>query len=272
MQKVIELYRQVRKKLQDAGIEEAEAEARLIVADALDISLGDVFLKADMETDYDPGGILEKRIAGMPLAYAMQKKYFMGFPFYVDQSVLIPRLDTEVLADEAVRLARENGYEAALDLCCGSGCVGIALAKLAGIRVLGSDISEAAVRIAKKNANDLKAGKYRAQISDLFEGLKGRWDMIVCNPPYITDSEYEDLDREVRDFEPRLALVGNLDFYEKIAAQASAYMNRGAALVFEIGCSQKQEVEAILKKNNFQNIRCRCDLAGRHRVIVCTTN
>ena len=81
MQKVIELYRQVRKKLQDAGIEEAEAEARLIVADALDISLGDVFLKADMETDFDPGGILEKRIVGMPLAYAMQKKYFMGFPF-----------------------------------------------------------------------------------------------------------------------------------------------------------------------------------------------
>ena len=190
----------------------------------------------------------------------------------MDESVLIPRLDTEILADEAANLARENGYEAALDLCCGSGCVGITLAKLAGIHVLGSDISEAAVRIANKNANNLKAGNYRAQKSDLFEDLKGKWDMIVCNPPYITDSEYATLDRQVRDYEPRLALVGNLDFYEKISAQASAYMNSGAALVFEIGCSQKQDVEAILKKNNFQNIRCRCDLAGRHRVIVCTTN
>lgn len=269
---MIELYRGVKKTLQNAGIEESDAEARLIVADGLGIALGDIFLKADMETDYDPDGILEKRSAGLPLAYAMQKKYFMGFPFYVDESVLIPRQDTEILADEAIQLIRANGYQSALDLCCGSGCIGISLAKLSGIRVLGSDISNAAVCVANKNAKLLGTENYRAVDSDLFDGIESKWDIIVCNPPYITDKEYDTLDRQVRDFEPRLALVGNLDFYEKIAARAAAYLNRGGALAFEIGCSQKTEVEAILLKNNFQNIRCRRDLAGRHRVMICTTN
>lgn len=271
MHKVIELYRGVRKTLRDAGIEEADAEARLIVADGLGISLGELFLKADMETDFDPGGILEKRSAGMPLAYAMRKKYFMGFPFYVDESVLIPRQDTEILTDEALRIIRESGCKNALDLCCGSGCVGIALEKLSGIRVLGADISAEAVRVANKNAKLLGA-EYRAVESDLFERIPQGWDIIVCNPPYITDEEYDTLDKEVRDFEPRLALVGNLLFYEKIAARAAAYLNRGGALALEIGCSQKNDVEAILKDNNYQNIKCLRDLAGRHRVMVCTTN
>ena len=272
MQKVIELYRHVKAALTKAGIEEADAEARLIVSDGLGITFGDLFLKADMETGYDPGFILEKRVTGMPLAYAMHKKYFMGFPFYVDESVLIPRQDTEILTDEALRLIRANGYGTALDLCCGSGCVGISLEKLSGVRVLGSDISQAAVEIADKNAKQLGAQKYSAINSDLFERVEGKWDIIVCNPPYITDEEYLELEKQVRDFEPRLALVGNLEFYEKIAARAAAYLNRDGALAFEIGCGQKTGVEAILEKNNFQNIRCLCDLAGRHRVIVCTTN
>lgn len=272
MQKVIELYRSVKMTLKSAGIEEADAEARLIVADGLGITLGELFLKADMGTGYDPGGILEKRAAGMPLAYAMHKKYFMGFPFYVNESVLIPRQDTEILADEAIQLIRANGYKTALDLCCGSGCVGISLEKLSGIRVLGLDISKAAVDVANKNAKLLGAEKYSALESDLFEQIQDKRDIIVCNPPYISAEEYGALDAQVRDFEPRLALVGNLEFYEKIAARAATYLNRGGAMAFEIGCSQKTEVEAILQKNNFQNIRCRCDLADRHRVIVCTTN
>jgi release factor glutamine methyltransferase len=272
MQKVIELYRHVKNTLAGAGIEEADAEARLIVADGLDMTLGEIFLKGDIKTAYDPGRILEKRIAGMPLAYAMQKKYFMGFPFYVDESVLIPRQDTEILADEALSLIREKGYGSALDLCCGSGCVGIAVERISGIRVLGSDISEEAVYVANKNAKLLGTENYRAIVSDLFQNIDSKWDMIVCNPPYVTEDEYDALDKQVRDCEPRLALVGNLYFYEKIAADAAAYLNRGGALAFEIGCSQRNDVWAILQKNNFENIRCRRDLAGRHRVMVCTIN
>ena len=105
--------------------------------------------------------------------------------------------------------------------------MGISLEKLSGIRVLGSDISKAAVDVANKNAKLLGTEKYSALESDLFEQIEGKRDIIVCNPPYISAEEYGALDAQVRDFEPRLALVGNLEFYEKIAARAAAYLNRG---------------------------------------------
>ena len=270
--KVIDLYRETKKKLEIAGIEEADAEARLIVAEGLGVGLGELFLQGDRETEYDPAEILAKRTSGMPLAYAMRRKYFMGFPFYVDENVLIPRQDTEIVADEALGLIRKNKYATVLDLCCGSGCIGIALKKLAGVRALGCDISPEAVQIANRNAKTLAAEGYRAIQSDLCENINETFELIVCNPPYITDEEFEALDEQVRDWEPKGALVGNLDFYIKIAAQAGAYLHPGGALVFEIGYSQKNAVHDILKQNNYQNIRCRKDLAGRDRVMVCTIN
>jgi len=270
--KVIELYRQIRGQLELAGFDEADAEARLIVADGTGLTLEELFIKAGMETDYNPTEILKKRLTGMPLAYAMQKKYFMGFPFYVDSNVLIPRQETEIIADEALQLIGQNGYQTVLDLCCGSGCIGISMEKAAGVHVLGLDVSREAVAIANKNAELLGAADYRAVVSDLFANCTGPFDMIVCNPPYITDTEYETLEKQVRDFEPKIALVGNLSFYRKIAAQAGAYLNAGGALAFEIGSAQANEVEAILQNNEYKNIRCRKDLAGRDRVVICTIN
>lgn len=270
--KVIALYREIKKTLADAGIQEADAEARLIVADGLGVSLGDVFLRADEETEYNPDQILQKRLAGMPLAYAMRIKYFMGMPFSVDESVLIPRQDTEILADEALRLIGKNGFKSVLDLCCGSGCIGIALQRLSGVRVLGADISGAAVRLANRNANQLGAAGFHAVASDLFEKITEPFDMIVCNPPYVTEQEYTTLERQVREFEPKAALVGGLLFYEKIAAQAAGYMRKNGALALEIGCSQKMDVEKILQKNGYTNIYGRKDLAGRDRILVCMTS
>ncbi len=268
--KVLDLYRQTKKALESLGIEEADAEARLIVADGLNIGLGDIFLQGGRETNFDPAEILAKRAVGMPLGYAMRKKYFMGFPFYVDQNVLIPRLDTEIIVDEALRLIQGYGYKTALDLCCGSGCIGIVMERLAGLRVLGSDISLEAVRIANQNAEALGTVRYRAIQSDLFEGIKETFELIVCNPPYITEGEYGNLDAQVRDWEPKGALVGGLAFYENIAPRARGFLRAGGALAFEIGCGQKSAVETILKKNYYKNIRCIKDLAGRDRVIVCT--
>ena len=272
MRRIIDLYRQIKDALQSAGIEEADAEARLIAAEGLQISLGELFLKADMQTEYDPAEILRKRISGMPIAYAMNKKYFMGFPFYVDGRVLIPRQDTETVVDTALLLIKQNGYKTVLDLCCGSGCMGIAIAKLAGVRALGSDISPGAAEVANKNAEALQANTFRAVAGDLFENIDGKFDMIVCNPPYITDAEYQTLEKQVREFEPEMALLGNLSFYEKIAGLAAGFMNKGGALVFEIGSRQKNDVEAILLKNHFKNICCQKDLAGRDRALTCTIN
>jgi len=272
MPTVLQQYRHIKNTLAGAGFEEAEAEARLIVADALGLSLGDIFLRADAEADFDPSAILEERLMGMPLAYAMRKKYFMGFPFYVDENVLIPRQDTEVTVQAALALIAEKGYRSVLDLCCGSGCIGISVEKLSGARVLGTDVSAQAVRIARRNAALLGAENFSAQGSDLFSGITGAFDLIVSNPPYVTEEEYGALEPQVKDFEPKGALVGGLDFFRRIAEQAPGYLQPGGALVLEAGSGQEKEVEAILKKNGYTDIQSKKDLAGRHRVTVCTIN
>jgi release factor glutamine methyltransferase len=272
MPTVLQWYRKIRKTLADAGLSEADAEARLIVADALGLSLGEIFLKADGEADFDPSGILQKRLSGMPLAYAMNRKYFMGFPFYVDESVLIPRQDTETTVEAALALITEKGYDTVLDLCCGSGCIGISIAKLTPARVLGVDISAAAVRVADKNAGLLSARNFHARASDLFSDVDAKFGLIICNPPYVTEAEYETLESQVKDFEPKDALVGGLDFYEKIAAKAGEYLNPGGALVLETGSGQKDAVRAILIQNGYEHIKNYKDIAGRHRVVVCTIN
>ncbi len=269
---VIERYREIKKILAEANFPEADAEARLIVADAAGLSLGEIFLDAQRQVDFDVSAILEKRLSGMPLAYAMNKKYFMGFPFYVDESVLIPRQDTEVVAARALAIIKEKGYDTVLDLCCGSGCIGISIAKLSLAQVIGSDLSADAVAVANKNAKNLSADSFRAVQGDLFSCIFATFDMIVSNPPYVTDAEYELLENQVRGYEPKGALVGGLRFYEMIAAQAAAHLNPDGTLIFEIGANQKDAVFEILKKNGFFNIACYKDIAGRHRVMVCTTN
>jgi release factor glutamine methyltransferase len=272
MPTILKQYREIKKALQVAGFPEADAEARLIVADALGISLGDIFLTADSEADFDSSAVLQKRLSGMPLAYAMNKRYFMGFPFYVDENVLIPRQDTEVTVQTAIHLIAEKGYETVLDLCCGSGCIGISAAKLTGAHVLGTDIRAEAVRIANSNAKSLSVKNYRAHKSDLFSHIDETFDLIVSNPPYVTEAEYETLEPQVRDFEPRGALVGGLGFYERIAAQAAGHLNPGGSMVLETGAGQKDAVRAILEQNGFKNIESIKDIAGRHRVIVCMTS
>lgn len=269
---VIEQYRKIKKILDAAGFPEADAEARLIVADALGLSLGEIFLKADREADFDPSPILGKRLSGMPLAYAMNKKYFMGLPFYVDESVLIPRQDTETTVEAALALTAEKGYDTVLDLCCGSGCIGISIAKLTCARVLGADVSAEAVRVANKNAELLSAQSFHARESDLFSAVDAKFGLIVCNPPYVTEEEYETLEPQVKDFEPRDALAGGLDFYRRIAAQAAGYLDPGGGLVLETGSGQRDAVWDILVKNGFKDIVSREDIAGRHRVIICTIN
>lgn len=272
MPTVLQQYRDIKKAFLNAGFPEAEAEARLIVADALGISLGDVFLKGDEEAEFDPSDVLKKRLSGMPLAYAMRRKYFMGFPFYVDENVLIPRQDTEAAVETAIRLITEKGYKHVLDLCCGSGCIGISAALLTGARVLGSDISAKAVRIANQNAKSLSAEHFRAARSDLFSCIHATFDLIVSNPPYVTEEEYKTLEIQVKDYEPKSALVGGVRFYREIAAQAAGHLNPGGALVLETGDTQWDAVRAILEINGYKNIKSIKDIAGRHRVIECTTS
>jgi len=257
-----------------AGTGEGEAEAKTIMAHVYRASFSDLFLRfqelCDSESEID--GLVGKRMSGMPLAYAMNSKQFYGYNFYVDKNVLIPRLDSECVASHAVDIINVMGYSSALDLCCGSGCLGITLLKESGIKnVIFSDISKEAVDVARRNAEELGvSSKSVFVVGDLFENIEGRLDIIICNPPYVSPNEYEALEPQVRDYEPRGALLageGGYAFYERIIKECGAHLEDGGTVVFETGCAQAGRVSDLLNDAGFVNIVCGQDLAGRPRFV-----
>ena len=207
--------------------------------------------------------------SGKPMAYALKQEYFYGEKFYVDERVLIPRYDTERSVDCIKALA--PNAERILEIGTGSGCVAITLARLfPESQVHAVDISADALDVAKLNANNHGVENVCFIESDLFTKVRGTYDIIYSNPPYITAEEIEGLDKSVADYEPEVALNGGedgLDFYRKITAEAPKYLNRGGYLVFEIGAKQKKDVEKLLHEHHFSAIGCEKDFNGLDRVV-----
>ena len=207
--------------------------------------------------------LIERRLSGEPLQYVLGEWEFYGLPFYVDETVLIPRPDTERLVETALLLLSEDRREV-LDLCCGSGCIGIALAALGGAHVTAADISADALSMTERNARRNGVSLKTVQ-SDLFDSVEGTFDLIVSNPPYLSQTEMEAMDAELS-FEPALALYGGedgLDYYRRIARDYRRYLKPGGAMLLEIGYTQREAVEAL-----FANSECIEDYGGRPRVIV----
>ena len=194
-----------------------------------------------LHTAYRQG--LEQRGTHVPLQYITGEQEFMGIPFFVNKKVLIPRQDTEILVEEVMKAARPGMK--LLDMCTGSGCIAISLVKLVpGMKAVASDLSGEALETAGENARRQEAEITFVQ-GNLFESVKGQFDIIVSNPPYIPSAEIEELMEEVRLFEPRTALDGREDglyFYRKITEESSGYLKEGGWLMFEIGCSQGEQV------------------------------
>ncbi|WP_066646119.1 peptide chain release factor N(5)-glutamine methyltransferase [Christensenella timonensis] len=269
-----EVYKRTKKTLAEAGFSEAEAEAKVLLAHVYggDFSQLHVRFFDECPCEETVEALLAERLKGKPVAYVTGEKYFYGRPFSVDRRVLIPRFDTECVVEEALLLACENGYRTALDLCCGSGIIGITLAcEGAFARVYLSDISEDALAVAKQNKEALAAGKdIRFWQGDLFAPVTEKTDLIACNPPYISDGDYRGLEAQVREYEPRLALWADDDgyaFYGRFARQAPQYLNAGGAVVLEIGDTQAERVCALLKENGFVKIKTGYDLSGRPRFV-----
>jgi len=207
--------------------------------------------------------LIERRLSGEPLQYVLGEWEFYGLPFFVDHNVLIPRPDTEILVETAVKLLKDDRRDV-LDLCCGSGCIGIALAACASARVTATDLSADALALTRRNA-ERNGVSIRTVESDLFEAVEGTFDLIVSNPPYLSKAEMDARDAALR-FEPALALYGGedgLDFYRRIAAAYRRYLRPGGALLLEIGMTQKETVKAL-----FEPSECIDDYGGRPRVIV----
>lgn len=213
-------------------------------------------------------GLLDERGNHRPLQYITGEQEFMGILFFVNDKVLIPRQDTELLAEEARR--RLSPGDSLLDVCTGSGCLAVSLMKLVpGIRGTACDISAEALSVAWENARRQQVDVEFRQ-GDLFSPIEGRFDVIVSNPPYIPTGEIEGLMEEVRRFEPMLALDGSEDglyFYRRLAAEAPDFLRDGGWLLVEIGCDQGRAVAELFEEAGFCEVNCKKDLAGLDRVV-----
>jgi release factor glutamine methyltransferase len=280
---LIELINWTKDYLETKGIEKSRLEAELLLADMLGMKRIDLYVSfqramSKQELELHKSRVL-KRASGAPVQYITGKTSFMGYPIVVDQRVLIPRPETEVLVEEAARFARHTAATNALELGTGSGAISIALAKLApSLKIVATDISNEALEVALEN---LRANGVEERIElvrgDLFDSIGARdsahsFDLVVSNPPYIAHGDIARLPKEIRDFEPAPALDGGengMDVIRRILAAAPEYLKPGGKLFLEIGSGQGKLVEeAIADLEGFAEAEIKQDLAGMDRVLI----
>jgi len=265
-----EAFSVVQQQLMAARIPEPEAKARVIVSHVLGIELSNVFsgLPVDAERRAQIGSIADRCAQGLPVEYATGKAYFRYLALDVTPNVLIPRQETELVAEAAINLINANNYRSALDIGTGSGCIAISLATETKAAVDACDISEAALKLAACNAA-ANGAQVRFFLSDMLGGVTGAYDIIISNPPYVSEEEYLALDAGVKDYEPKLALTAGdgLDCYRVIAYEAGRHINPGGALVLEIGMTQGAAVAELLTGGGFADIGVKQDYSGRNRIV-----
>ncbi len=218
--------------------------------------------------------LLEKRKNSEPVAYLIGKCEFMSLTFFVNENVLIPRGDTEILVERAINEIKANGYKKMLDIGCGSGCIPVSLCYYTGIDCITVDIDNNPLLIAEKNAtyNNVE-GKIKFVQSDLFSNVEENltFDIITSNPPYITTEEMRKLMPDVVNYEPHLALHGGddgLSFYKKITPTAFKKLNKNGLLIFEIGLHQGYDIKGLMEECGFKNVEILKDYCGLDRVVL----
>lgn len=274
MIKINEVLNEGKKILKQNNID--TSEARLLLAFVLDIDVAMLVTKTYCDNVSKEKFIkcIQKRCEGIPFAYITEKQEFMKLSFKITQDVLIPRPDTEILVDTVIKIVKRNQEKKCniLDMCSGSGCIGISLNKyLDNVKITGVDISKNALEIARYN-NIVNNTNVEFIYSDLFENINDMvFDIIVSNPPYIPTQDIKDLQKEVLN-EPVIALDGGedgLDIYRRIVLGAKNHLLDGGYLVFEIGYDQAKDVSNILEVEGYENIKVIKDLSNNDRVIIC---
>ena len=279
------LYLDTRARLRKAGVEAAQLEARELLCYASDKSREQLYrdmpLYVSGELERRVEALVQRRLAGEPVAYIVGEWEFYGIPLDISSDVLIPRADTEVLAERGILRAKAAGEGGrVLDLCAGSGCVGLAIAAhVPECRVVLGELSEGALRVCKQNVrrNNLNARVTCLSVDALEPPTSALWDfdVVVCNPPYIPSGDIAGLDVSVKDYEPHMALDGGpdgLEFYRFIASKWKSAIRLGGALLFEVGIGQAPDVEEILAQNGFEQIQTTADTQGIWRVVEGTIN
>lgn len=263
-------------RLEMAGVCDAHVDARELLEFVCNTTRNDLYAHSEMEvtdeqlTQYE--NFIKRRAEHVPLQHLTGFQEFMGIRFKVTPAVLVPRLDTEILAEEAL-IAVSDG-DRILDMCTGSGCILLSVMKYKNnIEGVGSDISSEALLVAKENYEKLQSeinGRAVFVQGDLFENVDGKFEVILSNPPYIESAVINELSPEVKEHDPMLALDGGedgLDFYRKIVTESTKYLKSEGKLIFEIGFNQAEAVRNILYDNGFSDIRIIKDLNGLDRVV-----
>ncbi len=273
------LYLDIRQQLRQSGVEAATLEARELVCFGVGKSRAELQrdggLYASPELERQVGELVERRLAGEPVAYLIGEWEFYGLPLDLSNDVLIPRPDTEVLAEQAIEYCGEIGECRVLDLCAGSGCIGLAIgAQVPLARVTLGEISDAALKICRQNIrrNGLSGRVVPLRMDAMEKPDKslGEFQCVVCNPPYIPRGDIDSLDSSVKDYEPRLALDGGedgLDFYRSISERWRDCLTPGGRLYFEVGIGQADEVLRIMRGQGFGDLQIVKDLHEIPRVV-----
>ena len=281
------------KQLMDSDIADATRDCKILYCYMMDIPFSKIILEYQ-EVLQDRlcdkyFELIDRRSKGEPVQYIMGSQEFMGLEFIVNENVLIPRQDTETLVEDALEIINTGTLRGEdmdvkrkewdiLDLCTGSGAIGVSLARIANkVNVTCSDISEGAIKVAKENAQKHGVAKsVKFEQGDLFKPFskhfrKQKFDMIISNPPYIKSSIIPTLQKEVCEHEPLSALDGGesgLDFYERIVSGVGSHLRKSGVLLLEIGHDQGEAVSGLLSRNGeFTSIRVLKDLANRDRIV-----
>lgn len=272
--KIRELLKKEIEKLNINKIEDSYFKAKILLA--FEMACNMQFLNIHMEDEIEENitrrfeNDIQKVIQGVPVQYITNHQEFYGLDFLVDENVLIPQPDTEILVEEVISLSKKFAIKPKImDMCTGSGAIAIAIARNIESELVATDISKKALEIAKKNA--LKNNvQLELIMSDMFENINEKFDIIVSNPPYIETSVIETLSKEVRN-EPPIALDGGEDglkFYRILAQNASNYLNSNGFLAVEIGYNQGEIVSKLFEKYGFKKVYVKKDFAGNDRIVV----
>ena len=261
------------KMLTQAGIDEAELDARYILEYITGLNSAQYFIHSEDIIEKNKAEeffrLIERRSKRIPLSYVIGTRDFFGLTFKVDENVLIPEQETELLVEEVIK---HSEGKSVLDMCTGSGCIAISIALFGKpSKVAASDISEKALEVARENAKSLKAGEISFIQGDMFENVTDKFDIIVSNPPYIETGEIDELMPEVRDYIPRLALDGDIDglkFYRIISKEAVKKLNKTGRIFYEIGYNQSRAVASILLENGFTDVKIMKDYSGLDRIVM----
>lgn len=276
--KLFELVKYGQGMLEEKGVPDAEIDAALLWQHVSGMNRTDMLFDRDRDISGElESGYLElikRRCTREPLQYITGVQNFMGYDFCTSENVLIPRQDTEILVETALDLTKSaQGQLDVLDMCCGTGCIGISYGLLRpGSRVTLADISDDAIRTTRKNVAKLcdELERFEVVSTDLFSGVDGQFDLILSNPPYIKSNVIETLMPEVRDNEPRLALDGKEDglyFYRIIVSRARKYIKDEGYVVFEIGNDQAEDVQHLFVDTGYDDVHVVQDLCRNDRVV-----